>query len=82
MHAYIPVRVRARGVINQRKLQQGSKHEGEANTSPHVDALGVGHRRQRGIDARRLRGHREERQDTCERETRIRTCACQIGRRS
>lgn len=57
------VLVAAGRVIDQSKLEQGAKHEGQTDTCPDIDRLGVGDRRQRGIDAGDLRGHREQRRD-------------------
>jgi hypothetical protein len=36
---FLPVGVRTRGVIDQRKLQQSAKHERQTNTRPHVNSL-------------------------------------------
>lgn len=59
----VPVRVRPRRVVHQRELEQGAENERQANACPHVDGLGVGNRRQRRVDAGRLRGHRQQRSD-------------------
>lgn len=59
----VPVRVGPGRVVDQRELEQRAEHERQAHARPHVDGLGVGHGRQRRVDAGRLRGHRQQRGD-------------------
>ena len=42
------------GVVDQRVLHEGGEHEADTDALPHVDSLGVGHGRQRGVDRGRL----------------------------
>jgi hypothetical protein len=56
----LPVHIRPRGVVDERELQQRAEHKREADASPHVDGLGVGHGWQRGVDAGRLSGHGQQ----------------------
>ena len=42
------------GVVDQRVLHEGGEHEADTDALPHVDSLGVGHGRQRGVDGGRL----------------------------
>ena len=42
--------IRARGVVDESVLQEGSEHEKYADSGPDVDSLGVGHWRKGVVD--------------------------------
>ena len=42
--------IRARGVVDESVLQEGSEHEKYADSGPDVDSLGVGHWGQGVVD--------------------------------
>ena len=47
-------------VVDERKLEEGAEDKALAHARPHVDSLGVGHRRQLGVDPARLGRHGQE----------------------
>ncbi len=56
----LPVLVRARGVVDESKFKEGTENEGQADSGPNVEGLGVGDWGEGLVDTRGLCGHGEE----------------------